>query len=145
MIDSKVFHIAIIGLGPKGFYGFERLMAEIDQLEDDPDICIHLFNKSESFATGWIYAINQPQYLLMNYPNKYISCVPYKFPDPIIPINSFSTWRSSFTANSINYEDTQIAPRSEVGRYLNYYFNLLVKAGSSRVKIKKHITTVTAI
>ncbi|RXG13287.1 FAD/NAD(P)-binding protein [Leeuwenhoekiella aestuarii] len=144
-MDTSVFNVGIIGLGPKGFYGFERLLAEIDQLDDHTDMCIHLFNESDAFATGWVYDINQPEYLLMNYPNKYISSVPRTECDAMIPMSSYSEWVSKFTGNSISYEEKQIAPRAAVGRYLKYYFNLLLKAGSSRVKIKKHITTVTAI
>ena len=71
-MESADIHIGIIGLGPKGFYGFERLVAELDRCDNCSAITIHLFNETENFASGWIYDPNQPEYLLMNYPNKYV-------------------------------------------------------------------------
>ncbi|MGO4911041.1 FAD/NAD(P)-binding protein [Leeuwenhoekiella sp. W20_SRS_FM14] len=139
------FNIGIVGFGPKGFYGFERLIATLHEQPEIPEITIHLFNESEAFATGWVYDVRQPDYLLMNYPNQYISLKPFTNPAPILPICTFTEWRSKQTDNSEAFENTQIAPRKEVGLYLNYFFDELCRLSDSRITIKKHITKVENI
>ncbi|MFI8378201.1 FAD/NAD(P)-binding protein [Leeuwenhoekiella sp. NPDC079379] len=139
------FNIGVVGFGPKGFYGFERLIATLHEQPEIPNVTIHLFNESEAFATGWVYDINQPDYLLMNYPNKYISLNPISSPDPILPICSFSEWRSKETGNSVAFEDIQIAPRKDVGLYLSHYFKQICSLSNSNIAVEKHVAKVEFI
>ena len=144
-MESAEIHIGIIGLGPKGFYGFERLVAELDRCDDCSAITIHLFNETENFASGWIYDPNQPEYLLMNYPNKYISCSPSNTLQPLIPIQSLSDWLSATYNLPKEQIDSQVAPRAVVGKYLQYYFERILNAARTKINIQLHTTCVTDI
>ena len=138
-------HIAIVGLGPKGFYGFERLLANLGQSEKIPPVHLHLFNETAHFATGWVYDTGQPDYLLMNYPNRHISIKPESDPKPLISLPSFVQWRSKRTGRTPEAEADRIAPRKEVGQYLNQYFEELMALSIPNLSISKHRTRVTGI
>lgn len=144
-MPSEAFNIAIIGFGPKGFYGFERILAFLKKYNITSDVNIHLFNESEAFATGWVYDVNQPDYLLMNYPNQFISCAPASDPPALVTIPSFTSYISKRTGNSEDYENSQIAPRKEVGAYLSYYFNKLKDVAIPSIKIYTYVARVDAI
>jgi len=143
LIDS-VFHIGIIGVGPKGFFGFERLLAN---LKSNPGvkIHIHLFNLNKLFATGWIYDPQQPDYLKMNYPNIHISLESISKPSSIIKIISFSEWQANRFNKEIEQEDYQIASRAEVGVYFNHYFHRLIEAAPEHITIHTHKNRVESI
>ena len=64
--------IAIIGMGPKGLYAFERLVHELEIHGAPVDLKILLFESSGNFGCGKIYDPDQPSYLSMNYPNRNI-------------------------------------------------------------------------
>ncbi|RXG30006.1 FAD/NAD(P)-binding protein [Leeuwenhoekiella marinoflava] len=144
MIAEQI-HIGIVGFGPKGFYGLERLLAFLNEKTEIPKIQIHLFNKTDAFATGWVYDCNQPDFLVMNYPNQYISLKPHTNPLPVCDLLPFTKWRAQRSKNSEEFEETQIAPRNEVGCYLTSYFEKLVANAKPQITIHKHITTVMGI
>lgn len=73
MQAASTFNIAIIGVGPRGLYGFERLLAQIKKRRLKQPIAIHLFNQNKFFWAGNIYRSDQPPYLIMNYANKNIN------------------------------------------------------------------------
>src|SRR5258706_2437924 len=58
--------VAIVGLGPKGMYWLERLLAEVDAHPLDHGLHIHLFNRSPHFGASPIYDPDQPDYILAN-------------------------------------------------------------------------------
>ncbi len=144
-MKSQPIHLGIVGLGPKGLYGLERLLANLKHAGNLPPVHLHLFNETEHFATGWIYATNQPDYLLMNYPNRYISLNPESSPKPIVELPSFTEWRSRKTGKTPAEEAVLIAPRKEVGAYLKHHFEELCKQASGFIKLSRHITKVTGI
>lgn len=144
-MTSETFNVGIIGFGPKGFYGFERLLAELNTCKSKPKIAIHIYNETDAFATGWIYDVNQPDFLVMNYPNQHISLKPKKEPAPILPILTFTEWQSKKTGNSIAFEKTNIAARKDVGEYLKFYFEELCSHIQKDISIYSHISTVTGI
>ena len=65
--EQAASNIAIVGFGPKGFYAFERLVAQLKARKVKKPIAIHLFNQNEFFAAGNVYRPDQPSYLLMQY------------------------------------------------------------------------------
>ncbi|MAW97003.1 MULTISPECIES: FAD/NAD(P)-binding protein [unclassified Leeuwenhoekiella] len=144
-MSAQSVHIAIVGLGPKGFYGLERLLATFGQAKHTPAVHLHLFNESEHWATGWIYNPGQPDYLLMNYPNRHISIAPESPPKPLIDLPAFTEWRSKRTGRTPEEEAALIAPRNEVGHYLKQYFDELSAMRLPNLSISKHITRVTGI
>lgn len=137
-------HIGIIGFGPKGFYGLERLLAELELIEHKK-VCIHLFNHTSNFATGWVYDIKQPDFLKMNYPNQFVSLQPISAPSAICKLKSFSEWQAFKNNTTAKEERTKIASRAEVGTYFDYYFDKLCANASSKVEIKKHVISVKAV
>lgn len=58
--------IAIIGAGPKGFYGLQNLINELKQ-EEFGEIDIHWFNSDKNFGNGSLFDIKQPEYLIANF------------------------------------------------------------------------------
>ena len=56
--------IVIIGLGPKGLFCFERLLAELKA--SPKEMQIHLINRTNLFGVSPIYDISQPDYILLN-------------------------------------------------------------------------------
>jgi len=143
-MEQNAVHIGIIGMGPKGLYGFERLLANLHAIECET-IHIHLFNISKLFGSGWIYDPSQPDFLKMNYPNKFISLKPHNNPPEICPIKSFSEWQADKNQTAIEDENFNIAARAEVGKYLFHYFKKLCFCSSNNLKIHKHVTEVKSI
>ena len=137
--------IGIVGFGPKGLYGFERLLANLHQMNEKIEVHVHLFNAKGDFATGWIYQPDQPDFLLMNYSNAFITMHPDAAPSPICEIMSFSEWCANCRQTSTSAEDKRIASRGEVGEYLSYYFNCLCDSARSNIIIHKNRGKVTAI
>lgn len=144
-MNTSVFNIAIIGLGPKGLYGLERLLACIRSTTVQREVHIHLFNESRSFGAGWVYKTDQPEYLLMNYTNRYISVVPEQAPEPACDLVSFSQWRSNKTGKTVEDENKKVSPRKEVGNYLAETFERICEAAPENVFIHKHIAAVSQI
>lgn len=67
-VYKTIRRVAIIGGGPKGIYGFERLAAWFKVNPPSERTEIHIFNRSDSFGAGENYRIAQPAYLLINNP-----------------------------------------------------------------------------
>lgn len=64
--EAPEVHIAIVGGGPKGIYGLERLVAQVKSTGLSLPIKIHIFNRTTHFAAGEVYNPEQPGYLKMN-------------------------------------------------------------------------------
>ncbi|MEB2778629.1 FAD/NAD(P)-binding protein [Algoriphagus sp. D3-2-R+10] len=147
MIENTILKkIAIVGLGPKGLYGLERLLANIANSKKKYPVEIHLFNKTASFGAGDIYNPEQPSYLLMNYVNGYINMWPDQDPKPAVPLpKSFVGWlldhKDEFPEDNAN----TFSSRATVGRYLSEGFEALLQAAPKEVSFVKHIGDVIDI
>lgn len=138
--------IAFIGLGPKGLYGLERLLANLAMLKDAYPVEIHLFNKSDSFGAGDIYNPDQPSYLLMNYANGFINMWPEEEPKPIVSQpQSFVDWLKTHSEEFPEANTSTYSSRATVGRYLSEGFEDLLRRCPSEVSILTHVGEVTAI
>ena len=125
MEENKIIHkIAIVGGGPKGMYGFERLSAWLKMYPPSEIIEIHIFNSSNSFGAGENYRAEQPSYLLMNNPIGEINIWGDVEPASVVPLPlSFLEWiRLSDDANISSYSYTT---RALTGRYLSDGFKLI--------------------
>ena len=142
----KAYRIAIVGLGPKGLYAFERLLAQLGKIEGEQEIEVHLFEKSGNYGAGAIYDPNQPDYLLMNYPNRNIDVWPTENLKPVVEHSpSFSEWLTNRTPEKVASYDDQFASRSLVGKYLKDSFENLYKRGIQSYRIIKHSCAVVDI
>ena len=109
-------HIAIVGGGPKGLYGLERLVAQLATRSDRPAVEIHLFNRTADFGAGEIYATDQPDYLLINYAIGNITMWIDEAPATVAPRPiSLTRW---LQARGHAVTDHDFASRAQVGRYL---------------------------
>src|SRR5688572_4641508 len=62
----RAHSVAIVGLGPKGLYCLERLLAEVKARPLRRPLHINLFNRSAHFGAGPVYDPEQPEYILLN-------------------------------------------------------------------------------
>ena len=144
----KSYHpkIAIIGGGPKGMYGLERLIAEINATPDSNPIEIHLFNENEHFGAGNNYRIDQPEYLLINYTvgniNMWIDDQPTSNACNTL---SLLDWINLFRKQNTVAQETDYASRALVGKYLQYGLSEILQNLPSNVMVKLIIGHVTDI
>ncbi|VVV00431.1 MULTISPECIES: 2,3-diaminopropionate biosynthesis protein SbnA [Mesonia] len=140
------FNVAIIGVGPKGLYGLERLLATIKEAEIEGKIHIHLYNKNHFFGAGDVYRTNQPSYLKMNFANEKIDIRPTTKPEPITSrLKNYVSWLSDYLEEEESSLTKKISSRSTVGKYLSYCFEVLVAEAPKNVKFHEHTEEVVAI
>ncbi len=125
MEESPTIHkIAIIGGGPKGLYGFERLAAQFKAHPPSDRIEIHIYNRSTFFGGGEIYRTDQPSYLLTNKPAGDINMWTNENPPPVIsrplPLTQWLHLKEGLQLDDEDYVD-----RASVGRYLKNGFELI--------------------
>lgn len=123
MGDQKTIRkIAIIGGGPKGIYGFERLTAWLKIYPPSESVVIHIYNRSDSFGAGENYRTEQPSYLVMNNPPGEINMWGEEKPPPVVPQTySFSEWLYHIAGENISNND--YTSRATAGRYLSHGFD----------------------
>ena len=126
MGEGKIIRkVAIIGGGPKGTYGFERLTAWFKIQPPSERTEIHIFNRSGSFGAGENYRIEQPFWLLMNNPVGEINMWGEEEPLPLVPQPlSLSEWLIHMAG--LNISINEYTTRAMAGRYLSHGFNLIV-------------------
>jgi len=144
--NSHHHKIAIVGGGPKGMYGLERLLAEISASEDQEPLEIHFFNENEHFGSGNNYRIDQPEYLLINYSigniNMWIDEEPLSSAPQTL---SLLDWVNHFKTGETIALETDYASRALVGKYLQYGLSEILKHLPSHVMVKLIIGHVTDI
>jgi len=146
MQATSTFNIAIIGVGPKGFYGFERLLAQIRERKLKQPIAIHLFNQNKFFGAGNVYHNDQADFLIMNYANKNINIWSEAQPKAINEETpNFISCLSKENESSIDQLAEGFASRAVVGSYLIDGFTRLCEKLPKNIKLFAHIATVTDI
>ncbi len=145
-MEKPAFKIAIIGFGPKGLYGFERILAHLKANHINQKVEIHLFNKTDFMGSGDVYRSDQPEFLLMNFANKHINIWTEKPPHPVVdyPI-SLSEFIAHKNQQTIIQIDPLFSSRSVVGAYLENGFNQLCKNIPKNVVLHQHVSEVNSI
>ena len=133
MGDCKTIRkVAIIGGGPKGLYGFERLAAWLTINPPSERTEIHIFNRTDSFGAGETYRTEQPSYLLMNNPVGDITMWGPGDPPPVVSHpRSLPEWISHHTGTKVL--DTEFTTRAMAGRYLSNGFDAIASSLPHRV------------
>ncbi|MHA7056080.1 FAD/NAD(P)-binding protein [Aquimarina sp. M1] len=143
---SSVYNVGIIGLGPKGLYALERLLAQIKSRNIQIPIAIHIFNQNPFFGPGNVYRNDQAPYLIMNYANKNIDIWSRELPEPIVKETpDFTEWLVKKTGTPTEKLIDGFASRAMVGSYLMESFTRLCENAPLNVKITTHVTTIQKI
>lgn len=144
MDDDVMYRIAIVGLGPKGLYGLEILLTQLKENMIDGTVEIHLFNTTDYFGAGDVYRIDQPEYLIMNYANSNINAWPKDNQKSCVSYTSdFVTWLKSIDDTTAGIND--FAPRALVGVYLMSCLDKMLEALPEKIKVVKHVGSVTDV
>ena len=142
---SFEYSLAIIGLGPKGLYGLERLLAQLKNENVEETVHIHLYNKNKYFGAGDVYRTDQPDYLKMNFTNEKIDIRPKEKPDAIVKLENYTKWLSE----SIGIEESRLSDkfssRKMVGKYLSSCFKSIIAGAPENIKIYYHNEEVVNI
>lgn len=122
--QKTIRKVAIIGGGPKGIYGFERLTAWLKIHPPSEKTEIHIYNRSDSFGAGENYRTEQPSWLLMNNPVGEINMWGKEKPRPVVPQPlSFPEWLYHTAGKHLSHYD--YTSRAMAGRYLSNGFDLI--------------------
>lgn len=141
---NTTYSVAIIGFGPKGFYGFERLVAYLSQAMVQTPVEIHVFNNTQFFAAGDVYRTDQPKYLIMNYANRNINGWSVQEPLPKVENTvDFVAWLRQ--NGNIDAALGDFAPRKTVGEYLIHCFNTVVDSLPKNIKVITHMGSVSNV
>ncbi len=145
-MQSTSFKIAIVGLGPKGLYGFERILAHLKANPVKEKVEIHLFNKTRFMGSGDNYRSDQPGYMLMNFSNKHINMWTEESPPPVVthPL-SLSAYIAQEKQTTLDAIEPVYASRSTVGGYLENGFAQLCRSLPENVILQQHIAEVSSI
>lgn len=133
--------IAIIGGGPKGMYGLERLVAQWQTMPEACHLNIHIFNRTQFFGAGDVYRPDLPKCVLMNVCNEEINIwmKDAKPPTPVQHPLSFLEWLSH---HDISADRKGYSPRALVGRYLEDGFKAILNALPANVTVKTIVDQV---
>lgn len=143
---STEHSLAIVGLGPKGLYCLERLLAEVKAHPLSSELKIHLFNQSPYFGTSPIYDPRQPEYILVNVSVGEIDL--WSATDPPVAagrgLNFVDWYQETFRPDSPLSGDEYLS-RAVVGRYLMNGFHRLLDSLPSGVSVACHVGEVVDI
>jgi diaminopimelate decarboxylase len=125
--------IAIVGFGPRGAGAFERLIAH--QAPDSRPIEVTVFEPHPDLGAGPAYGLDQPEYLLMNFPASRIdaswSDEPERPPSGFDQ-GSFAEWQGL----DPDVADRWYPPRPLVGRYLSEITHTLLESAPFPVELR---------
>ncbi|HYH60763.1 MAG TPA: FAD/NAD(P)-binding protein, partial [Solirubrobacterales bacterium] len=131
---TRPLRVAIVGLGPKGLFAFERL---VNHARDLPagSIYLTIYEPSPAPGAGPVYDPAQPDYLRMNFAAELVDM----WPEGLGP--SFSEWRRK--AGGLG--DEAYPPRGQVGRYLAEGFERLIAEAPDSMSVDLRAERVDAV
>ena len=138
--------VSIVGLGPKGLYCLERLLAEFHARPLRHPLHIDVFNRSEHFGAGPIYDPAQPDHILVN--NSVGDIDLWTVEDPPIAAGrgpSFLGWYQDAFDPDRPLTGDEYLPRAVVGRYLIDGFRRLIDHLPTGVTASCHVGDVVDI
>jgi len=125
--EPRNFHaVAIVGMGPKGLYCLERLLAECGVHPLDQPLHIHVFNRSGEFGASPIYDPNQPEYILVNISVGEIDLWTAEKPPAVGGRGlNFLDWYDKMFHPTTPLQGSEYLSRAVVGRYFMEGFHRL--------------------
>lgn len=144
-----VYRIAIIGGGPKGTYGFERLAAQLKAHPIAGPVEIHVFNRTEHFGAGDVYRPDQPDFLLINFSIGNINMWLQESDDEpraVVPNpRPLTAWLRHKHQPPLEVSDLDYASRAQVGRYLMDGFRSIITHLPANVTSKQIVGEVVDV
>ena len=138
--------VAIVGLGPKGLYCLERLLAEFNACPLHHALHIHIFNRFPHFGASPIYDPDQPEYILVNISIGEIDL--WDVTDPPIVAGrgqDFVDWYQTTFGPPERLTGDEYLSRAVVGRYLIEGFQRILKHVPTGVTVSCHVGEVVDI
>lgn len=135
--------VAIVGLGPKGLYCFERLLAEACAGPLKSHLHIYLFNRNAHFGTSPIYAPDQPEHILVNISVGEIDLWTADDP-PVVAgrgLNFLDWYQKTFRPERALNGDEYLS-RAVVGLYLIEGFQRILEHLPPGVSVSRHVGEV---
>ena len=138
--------VAIVGLGPKGLYCLERLLAEFNARPLSGALHLNLFNRNSHFGASPIYDPHQPEYILVNISVGEIDL--WTADDPPVVAGrgpDFLNWYDEKFKPQMPLTGDEYLSRAVVGRYLIAGFQRLLKHLPRGVTVSCHVGEVLDI
>lgn len=138
--------VAIVGLGPKGLYCLERLLAEFNARPLQHGLHIHVFNGSRHFGASPIYDPDQPEYILVNISIGEIDLWDVTEP-PIVAGRGlgFVDWYQARFSPAERLTGDEYLSRAVVGRYLIEGFQRILEHLPNWVTLSCYVGDVVDI
>lgn len=138
--------VAIVGMGPRGLYCLEALVAEFSAQPLSTGLRVAIFNKSKYFGVSPIYDPHQPSYLLSNIRAKELELWDADGSDATKPRGpGFIRWYSANFPALGPMDPDVYPPRSMVGRYLFQGFQRAVSRLPDGLRLSMFVAEVTDI
>ncbi|MGH3696925.1 MAG: FAD/NAD(P)-binding protein [Pseudonocardiaceae bacterium] len=138
--------VAIVGLGPKGLYSLERLVAEFCAHPLEAGLRVAVFNRSGYFGASPVYNPEQPDYILLNTGTGKIDL--WGVDDPPMAAGrgpDFSSWYQEEFAPQAPLTGDEYLPRAVVGRYLHHGFRRIISHLPSGMEVSCFVGEVVDI
>lgn len=138
--------VAIVGLGPKGLYSLERLVAEFGARPLGTGLLVVVFNRSGYFGASPVYDPEQPDYILLNISIGEIDL--WNADDPAIVAGrgpDFSSWYQKNFTPQTPLTGHEYLSRAVVGRYLQHGFRRIISHLPSGMEVSCLVGEVTDI
>jgi hypothetical protein len=138
--------VAIVGLGPKGLYCLERLLAEFDARPLRRPLHVRLFNRSAHFGASPIYDPGQPDYILVNISVGEIDLWTAEDPPAVAGRGpDFLSWYQKTFQPPSPLAGDEYLPRAVVGRYLEEGFARILRHLPHGVTVSCHVGEVVDV
>lgn len=138
--------IAIVGLGPKGLYCFERIVAEFAARPLGEPLTVHLFERTATFGASPVYDPAQPDHILVNVAVGEIDLWNVDDPPPVCGRGpSFLEWHRASERPEVPLTGEEYLPRAVVGSYLIDGFQRILRHLPPGLTVVRHPGEVTDI
>lgn len=142
----RAHSVAIVGLGPKGLYCLERLLAEFNARPLSSPLHVNLFNRSAHFGASPIYDPAQPDYILVNISVGEIDL--WSAADPPVVAgrgDDFLSWYQKTFSPQTPLAGDEYLSRAIVGRYLVEGFERILCHLPPGVTVSCHVGEVVDV
>lgn len=144
--STKVHVVAIVGLGPKGFYCLERLLAEFNARTLKRPLHIHVFNCSPNFGASPVYDPEQLEYIAANISVGEVDLWSTADPPNVVGGGpDFMGWYHETFRPSQKLTGVEYLSRGLIGRYFIEGFRYLLAHVPENASVVRHVAEVVDI